>query len=128
MSYPIRLTFVCIAVLAALLVNTDGRAQTVSLSPGSIFRDCPDCPEIVVIPAGTFTMGSTPEETKAANLRPDISPREWPARTVTIPNAFGIGRFEITRAQYAIFVEATGHPYAETCTTCNLATDKWEPV
>src|SRR6476660_8508341 len=30
--------------------------------PGTVFRDCPDCPEMVVLPAGSFTMGSSAEE------------------------------------------------------------------
>src|SRR5438034_7213756 len=34
-----------------------------NLKPGSSFRECAkDCPEMVVVPAGTFTMGSFPEE------------------------------------------------------------------
>ena len=28
--------------------------------PGQTFRDCPECPEMVVIPAGSFMMGSPP--------------------------------------------------------------------
>jgi formylglycine-generating enzyme required for sulfatase activity len=30
--------------------------------PGAAFRDCSDCPEMVVIPAGNFTMGSSAAE------------------------------------------------------------------
>lgn len=111
-----------------LASNDMAFAERVSLAAGSVFRDCADCPEIVVIPPGSFTMGSTPEETQRANLRPDISPREWPAHKVTIAKAFGIGRFEITRAQYANFVRATGHPDGDSCITWNLDTNKWEPV
>ena len=29
---------------------------------GRVFRDCPACPEMVVLPAGTFTMGSPDSE------------------------------------------------------------------
>ncbi len=32
------------------------------LLPGSAFRDCDICPEMVVVPAGSFTMGSPPDE------------------------------------------------------------------
>ncbi len=32
------------------------------LSPGSVFRDCPVCPEMVVVPAGSFLMGDAPHE------------------------------------------------------------------
>ena len=35
--------------------------------PGSAFRDCPACPEMVVIPAGDFTMGSSPGQKKWAS-------------------------------------------------------------
>ncbi len=36
--------------------------------PGTVFRDCADCPEMVVIPASSFTMGS-PESEKACSSR-----------------------------------------------------------
>ena len=32
------------------------------LAPGSVFRDCPVCPEMVVVPAGSFLMGDAPPE------------------------------------------------------------------
>ncbi len=35
-------------------------AASVSLAPGAVFRDCPQCPDVVVVPAGKFVMGSTP--------------------------------------------------------------------
>ena len=31
-------------------------------TPGTVFRDCPECPEMVVVPAGSFMMGSPPSE------------------------------------------------------------------
>jgi len=30
--------------------------------PGQTFRDCAECPEMVVIPSGSFTMGSPASE------------------------------------------------------------------
>ena len=35
-------------------------------APGTVFRDCADCPEMVVVPAGSFTMGSPEEERRWA--------------------------------------------------------------
>ncbi len=60
--------------------------------------------ELVLIPAGEFTMGSE----KGGDA-------EKPARKVYL-DAFYIGRYPITNAQYKRFVEATGHesPYAST--------------
>ena len=46
------------------LIPPDSRRNAQSSQPASskVFRDCPDCPEMVVLPAGTFTMGSSAEE------------------------------------------------------------------
>ena len=33
-----------------------------ALAAGTVFRDCPECPEMVVVPAGEFKMGSPPDE------------------------------------------------------------------
>jgi formylglycine-generating enzyme required for sulfatase activity len=50
---------------------------------GDTFRDCTGCTELVVVPAGTFDMGSALEY-------------ENPAHRVTIPKPFAIGRREVT--------------------------------
>jgi len=62
--------------------------QPTALRSGSTFRDCPECPEMVVIPAGRFQMGST-------TGRSD----ELPVRTVTVPS-FSIGKFEVTQREW----------------------------
>jgi formylglycine-generating enzyme required for sulfatase activity len=74
----------------------------------SDFRDCPDCPEMVRIPAGHFTMGAQANE-------PGHTPAELPAHLVAIPAAFAIGKFDVTRAQFAKFVDATGYKPNEKC-------------
>jgi formylglycine-generating enzyme required for sulfatase activity len=51
---------------------------------GDVFRDCPECPEMVVVPAGEFTMGSN----EAAD--------EKPPHKVTIAKPFAVGRFTVT--------------------------------
>jgi len=76
--------------------------------PGESFRDCPDCPEMVIVPAGSFMMGSPPDE---AGRDKD----EGPQRKVTIAQAFAVGRFEVTRGQYAAFVQATGRDTGSSC-------------
>ena len=57
----------------------------------------PDGAEMVLVPAGPFLMGSL-----------DGDADEAPPRLVTLP-AYSIDRFEVTHAQYAKFVQATGH-------------------
>ncbi len=67
--------------------------------PGETFRDCAECPEIVVIPAGSFTMGSPANE-------PGRREKEGPQRRVSI-RQFAVGKFDVTRAQWGAFVSAT---------------------
>ena len=69
-------------------------------SPGSTFRDCDSCPEMVVIPAGSFTMGSPASE-------PGRFDTEGPQHTVNIPRALAVGKHEVTRGEYAQFVRET---------------------
>lgn len=71
------------------------------LSPGTVFRDGSDCPEMVVIPAGEFMMGSPEEDTD----RPES---ERPQRMVTFAHSFAIGRFEVTFDEWDACVAAGG--------------------
>ena len=69
---------------------------------GETFRDCETCPEMVVLPAGKFTMGS-PEGERG---RYDD---EGPQYQVTIPKPFAVGKYEVTVGQYAEFIRETKH-------------------
>ena len=69
---------------------------------GETFRECETCPEMVVLPAGKFTMGS-PEGEKG---RFD---NEGPQHRVSIPKPFAVGKYEVTVGQYAEFVRETKH-------------------
>jgi formylglycine-generating enzyme required for sulfatase activity len=64
-----------------------------SYKPGDVFRDCPECPELVVVPAGSFTMGSPPGEVGRY-------PAEGPQRRVTIARPLAAGRHEVTFAEW----------------------------
>jgi formylglycine-generating enzyme required for sulfatase activity len=79
---------------------------------GDIIKECDVCPEIVVVPPGTFKMGWDGAEP----VRPgEIRRYEGPERMVTIAKPFGAGRFEITNEQFAAFVDATGYVPLEGC-------------
>ena len=60
---------------------------------GSTFRDCTACPEMVVVPAGSYLMGSPAND-------PFRGPDEGPARRVTIGEPFAVGVHEVTFAQW----------------------------
>ena len=63
------------------------------LAPGTRFRDCATCPEMVVIPPGTFTMGPGPWDIESFEY-------EMPAHRVTIDRPFAVSVYEITRDEY----------------------------
>lgn len=68
------------------------------IKPGSgeSFRDCADCPELVLAPDGDVRM----------QLSTGAKPR---IVEVSLPQPFAVGRFEVTRAQYRAFVAQSGH-------------------
>ena len=92
-------------------------------SAGKSIRDCADaaCPVMVVIPAGRFTMGTTEaqvEQMKAAGLWDDLFKDELPAREVDVPS-FALARTEVTIAEFAAFIEATGYRPSGVCSGFN---------
>ena len=66
----------------------------------SKFRDCDTCPEMVVIPAGTFRMGCGSDSACPAS--------EVPVHTVTIAQPFAISTYEVTFEEYERYLTATG--------------------
>jgi formylglycine-generating enzyme required for sulfatase activity len=60
-----------------------------TLQPKESFKECAMCPEMVVIPAGSFTMGSPETEPGRQNS-------ESPQRQVTFAQPFAVGRFPVT--------------------------------
>lgn len=90
-----------------LTVGADER-RCLRPGQGERFKDYPDCPEMVVVPAGTFMMGSPPNETEREGARED-------QLRVTIARPFSIGAFAVTRGEFAAFVGSTGHRLDEGC-------------
>ena len=64
-------------------------AQERSLKAKNVFKECDKCPEMVVVPAGSFMMGS-PESEKERDSN------EGPQHRVTIGKPFAVGRFAVT--------------------------------
>jgi formylglycine-generating enzyme required for sulfatase activity len=80
-------------------------AQERGLKAKDSFRECEDCPKMVVVPAGRFTMGSPRGEK-------DRSPDEGPQHVVTIGRRFAVGKFHVTLDQFATFVQESGYQVA----------------
>lgn len=81
-------------------------------SPLPTFKDCANCPEMVVLPAGSYWMGATEEDKKIAFA-------DWrtatPRHEVTFDYSFAIGKFEITVAEFGAFVDETGFKTGGEC-------------
>jgi sulfatase modifying factor 1 len=82
-------------------------------------RDCEQCPEMVVIPAGTAIVGASAND-KFRNAD------ELPERRVAISQPFAVSRYEITRDQYEAFVRATNRPVGGDCLTDRRKRGDWQ--
>lgn len=85
-----------------------GTPGPVSLG-GPFVKDCPQCPELVVVPAGQFAMGSPAPKNpgaSAAAMEEPVDVRETPQHRVKV-RSFAAGRYAVTRAEFAAFVLAT---------------------
>jgi formylglycine-generating enzyme required for sulfatase activity len=90
------------------------------LKVGHSFRDIPGAwyPEMLVIPAGEFRMGSTEPERRWAIKQG--AERGWldaerPQHRVMIPEPFAVGKYAVTRGQFAAFIDATDHDMSGEC-------------
>jgi formylglycine-generating enzyme required for sulfatase activity len=82
---------------------------------GKTFKDCPDCPDMVEIPAGSFDMGSNNGE-----------PHERPMHSVSIAKSFAIGKTEVTQAQWHA-VMGNKPSYFESCgDACPVEQVSWD--
>src|SRR4051794_40727345 len=110
-------------IVLSTLITTNSIAQNSNTSSsykaGQTFRDCPDCPEMVVIPAGSFMMGSPENE-------PGRYPEESPQRKISIKQ-FAAGEFDITKEEWAAFVKATNRPIANGCSWAVIPGDTTKP-
>ena len=68
---------------------------------GKRFRDCAQCPEMLVVPAGSFLMGSKPSERGR-------SKNEGPRHRVEIAEAYAVGVYEVTFAEWDACVDDGG--------------------
>lgn len=95
---------------------TDGR----SLAPLDVFRECDACPEMIVMPPGSFMMGAKPGDSRnpidmfgpnaTFRLLPPgkepFIPGEHPRHRVEMDIPFAMGRNEVTHAEWMACVDA----------------------
>ena len=87
-------------------------AQRPSPAPGQTIKDCADCPEMVVIPAGSFEMGS--------NENAD----ERPVHRVNVPS-FLIGKIEVTQGQWKAVMGSNPSLFSSCGDDCPVERISW---
>ena len=86
----------------SILLTSYSTVQSGNKSDGPTYiKDCPDCPELIVIPAGSFTMGSP--ETEEGRDPGEIQ------HHVTISKSFALGKNPVTKEEFKLFVSSTGY-------------------
>jgi formylglycine-generating enzyme required for sulfatase activity len=86
-------------------------AEECGLKPRDVVRECEQCPDLIVVPAGSFMMGASDPSQMATAA---------PRHLVTLSRPLGVGRFHVTVAQFTAFVTETGYQAG----SCSSA-DSW---
>ena len=71
--------------------------DSVETHPGKVFKDCKECPEMVVVPTGSFQMGGN-----------DVGDDAKPVHAISV-RGFASGRYPVTKAEFAVFVRAKNY-------------------
>lgn len=117
-SYP-RGRYVSLARAYLAKLNAPSSTQSinsgVTLAYGTVLKDCPDCPELVVLPPGKFLMGANPGEEEKEKLIDALKNKSQPQHEVNI-TSLAFGKHEITVAQFKAFVNSSGYNSGLGCT------------
>jgi len=105
-------------ILSIAFATVLGMAATTSApARPKAFRDCPDCPQMVRLPAGSFMMGTPAEaEIRSGMPKPQAGKAE-PVHKVTFARGFAMATTPVTVAQFRAFIDATGYRAADSCTS-----------
>lgn len=112
-----------ISLLVGLAGNAFAESDSSTMRPGQVFRDCPDCPDMVVIPAGKFMMGMSEEEIKRNQQEEPLISRllfgyakaSLPQHSATIRKSFALGQFPVMHSEFAVFARETGFSTDQPC-------------
>ncbi len=85
------------------------------------FRDCPDCPEMMVLPSGSFEMGSPPDEVGRYSA-------EGPQHRVSLGSAFALGRAEVTQGQWRALMGGNPSYFSSCGDLCPVEQVSWNDV
>jgi formylglycine-generating enzyme required for sulfatase activity len=105
----------CLRASTFLIGNS--LSESSQRASGTVFRECPECPEMVVIPGGQFSMGSSPAEKTWAikhGATAEAVSDESPQHLVSL-QSFALGKYDVTQGEYSIFVHEPAHSQGDGC-------------
>lgn len=105
--------------VAILSMEAHGANQRAEVAKGRTFRDCAQCPQMVVIPPGSFIMGSPDSDPVSQDPDHPYTPQESPQHQVTIGYSLAVGKYAVTRNEYARFVAETKRADGLRCSSFN---------
>ncbi len=97
-------------ILASVAILLGGLQAAHAADKMRVIKDCAECPELVVLPVGSFVMGE-------AGTQPNGKKMGFgsPAITVKFEKPFAMGKTEVTIAQWRAFVKETGYKVGGGC-------------
>jgi formylglycine-generating enzyme required for sulfatase activity len=101
-----------ILFMSIVLTNAYAEAE---LKSGAVIKDCPKCPEMIVIPPGSFERGSS-------NGNDD----EKPVQLVTIGKSFAMGKTEVTQGQWKEIMGNNPSGFKKCGDNCPVEKVSWE--
>lgn len=98
-----------ILIAAAVTAAFSSAQAAEDTKAGRVFKDCPNCPEMVVIPPGSIIQG--------AEINDVMEPVRYEGKPhkVNIAYSFAVGKTEVTTGQFREFVTSTGYVTNDTC-------------
>ena len=85
------------------------------IQPGTVFKDCAECPEMVVVPAGSFDMGSNNGDAD-----------EKPVHRVTLSKHFAMGKTEVTQGQWKAIMGSNPSGFPTCGDKCPVEQVSWD--
>ena len=127
--YRIVLPLLFVLLASCTTTSVHYAEKSTQKADNSMFRDCRDCPDMVVLPGGSYLKGSPQDEEGRSDDRRnhDEDDLEGPGGsqvTVDVP-AFAIGAFEITNEQFGAFVKDSGYQMPGGCIADVYGDGKW---
>ena len=104
---------ICVLILLSLPLWSQQDTGDSAPSPGETFQDCAECPKMVVIPSGSFTMGSSVREKQGDDdemhrILLEYQADEKPLHRVRIDYQFAVGVYEVTFSEWDACLDAGG--------------------